>query len=153
MKSIVGRSVLAKQMPTNCLPSHMRLIYQFNRAVNWEKCSPNLNSELQANNRQQALMQNWKYKYLWNTAYLTFSFLSAAHGESDRYDFQLHDTILQFWWQGLVTLMCGAFALVCREYPCGIHYILFYLKQKGASTKELKTALQCIKTWKNPLAI
>lgn len=60
VNTVVGGSVLAKQMPANCLPSHKWLIYQFNRAVNQEKCSSSLNSELQANNRQQALMPNWK---------------------------------------------------------------------------------------------
>lgn len=144
--------MLAKQMSANCLPSHEWLIYQFNRAVNREKCSSSLNSEPQGNNRQQAVMQNWKYKCSWNTAYVTFSCQEPTENLTTLIS-SYNDSALEFWWQSLTALMLDALAFICREHPRGFYYILVNLKQKEDSKKELKTALQYTVPSKEPPAI
>lgn len=146
----MGGSVYAKQVP-NCLPSHKWLIHQFNELYIEKNVAEPVTMNYKQ--REQALMQNWKRKYLWNTACVTFSILSAAHWEPDHCDFQLHDAVLQFQWRSLETLISGALAFFCKEHPHRFCIILFNFKQKGASTKKIKAELQLIRTRKDNSAI
>lgn len=49
--------------------------------------------------------------------------------------------------------MLDVLAFICREHPRGFYYILFNLKEKEASTKELKPALQYTEPSKESPAI